>query len=352
LDWRAYIRRLWAAVLIVSAVAGMVLLLWLAAPVALLLLASILLAIFLRTLVEWTMHLTHLGARWSLAVVIGTLLALAALVGWLLAAPITQEIADAQVQLPNAIAQLQHQLEQTSWGQQLVQMLQQPRGLFNQTGQLLSNAKTFFSITIRGLIYIWVVLFCGLYLAAQPEQYVRGFLLLFPPDRQARAETVVRTIGTELRSWLFGQIISMTIIGILTWIGLRLLGVPLAEGLAVLAGILDFVPVAGPWVAGIISCLLALLKSPMHAVYVVCLFLGIHLFEGQVLVPQVQRHATRLPPVLTILGMILFEMLFGFLGLFLATPLLVFVMVCVKALYVHDVLGYREVDPEHISTNS
>ena len=339
-------------VLIVAAVAGGILLLWLAMPVALLLFASVLLAILLRSLTDWVGRRTGLGVEWSLAIVIATMLIVAGLIGWSLAAPVAQEVAEVSDQLPKALNQLEHQLRETTWGRNLVETLQQPTGFLGQAGKLLNNAKTFFSVTIEGIVYFWVVLFCGFYLTTQPQFYLRGFLLLVPADKRSRAAAVLGQIGTELRGWLFGQIISMSIIGLLTWAGLRLLGVPLAEGLAVLAGVLDFVPIVGPWVAGIISCLLALLKSPLHAVYVACLFIGLHFFEGHILVPQVQKHATRLPPLLTVLAMVLFEMLFGFLGLLLATPLLVAVMVSTKALYVQDVLGEREVNPEHIRSSA
>ncbi len=79
----------------------------------------------------------------------------------------------------------------------------------------------------------------------------------------------------------------------------------------------------------------------MHAVYVAILFVSLHLFEGHILIPQVQKKATSLPPVLTVLAMVLFGMLFGFLGLFLATPLLAFILIATKALYVEDVLEDR-----------
>ncbi len=338
-DWRGFVRRMWTAVLIVAAVAGGILLLWLAYKVVLAFLAAVLLAIFLRTLADWVGRCTRLGPHWSLAIVIVGLISLCGLLGWLLATPISNEANQLNQELPRAVEQLQAQLERYTWGKNLVHQLQQPSGLFSQAGIFVSKAKNIFSITIEGVVYAWVILFCGFYLATQPEFYLEGFLKLVPPPRRARGRVVLKEMGHELRQWLFGQIISMTIIGLLTWLGLHLLKVPLSAALGVLAGILDFVPVVGPWVAGIISAVLALLRSPMHAVYVVCLFVALHLFEGHILIPQVQKHATRLPPVLTVLAMILFALLFGFLGLFLATPLLALILIATRALYVEDVLG-------------
>lgn len=301
-----------------------------------------LLGIFLRTLTDWVRRLTKLSTIWALALVFLGLFAIFGLIGYLLASPISEHVAQLSLELPKAVAQLEQQLSRYTWGKTPAHELQNPTGLLEQTGNWVSKAGSFFSITIETIIDAWVVLFCGIYLTTQPELHLEGFLRLIPPRKSARARAVLPQMGRDLQGWLFGQIFSMTVIGFLTWPGLWLLGIPLAAGLGLLAGILDFVPVVGPRVAGIVSCLLALLQSPMHAVYVVCLFVALHFFEGHVLVPQVRQHAIRLRSVLTIMAMLLFATLFGSWGLFLATPLLAFVMVATRALFVEDVLEAKK----------
>jgi len=336
---REFARRAWMVALIITLIGGSILLLWFAFKVVLLFLAAVLLAIFLRTLSNWVSRHTRLSAAWSLTAVIVAFLGTFALAGWLLTTPVSQEVDQLSQELPRALARIQGQLEHYRWGQELLRRAREPSGLFSQAGTILSRAGSIFSITFEGVIDLLVILFCGFYLATEPQLYLEGFLKLLPSDKRPRARAILNRIGTDLQHWLLGQIISMTIIGVLTWLGLYLLGIPLSKVLGLLAGVLDFVPVAGPWVAGILSCLLALLKSPMHAVYVACLFLSLHFFEGEVLIPQVQKHSTRLPPVLTIFAMVLFATLFGFLGLLLATPLLILVLVSIRAMYMENVLG-------------
>lgn len=337
-DLNNFSRRVWVTTLIVTAVLGGILLLWLAAKVFLLFFASVLFAVFLRTSAGAIGRLTHLSHDWNLGITVVLLVSICAGAGFLLATPVSRQIDQLSTELPQASQKLEAQLEQYSWGKKVMGRLQNTGGLMAETGGFLKKVELFFSVSLEGIVDILVILFCGFYLAARPEMYVNGFLAMIPRDRRDRGREVLFAIGTELRRWIFGQIVSMSIIGFLTWLGLFLLGISASELLGILAGVLDFVPVMGPFIAGLISCVMALLKSPIHALYVLCLFLALHLLEGHVVIPLVQRQATRLPPVLTILGMVLFYQLFGFLGLLLAVPLVALISISVRAIYIENVI--------------
>lgn len=110
--------------------------------------------------------------------------------------------------------------------------------------------------------------------------------------------------------------------------------------LGLIAGIMELVPYIGPILSSIPAALIALLISPLHMVLVLALFLALHLLEGYVMVPLIQRGRTViLPPALTLVGQVLLGDLLGFRGLFVAAPLIVTVVVLVKMLYVEDTLG-------------
>lgn len=330
-----FVRRAWAIVLILAAVVGAVAAIWLASQVFLLLFAGALFAIFLRALSDWVSKFFHLKPGLSLAIVIFGLLAIGVAGGWMLAAPASTQIKNLVEELPKAIDQAGKEVQRYPWGQALMEQI---HGIADQMGPVFEKVTSFFSITVETVLGVLIILFFGIYFAADPDSYISGFLSLLPRRRRPRAESIIHEMGIQLRHWLFGQFIAMVIIGVATWLGLMLLGVPLSGVLGIIAGLLDFVPVVGPWVAGALSALLGTLKNPMLPLYVAILFIALHLVESHLIIPQVQKFSTRLPPVLTILALALFTEWFGFLGLFLATPLLVVALVLIRTLYQEDVL--------------
>ena len=131
----------------------------------------------------------------------------------------------------------------------------------------------------------------------------------------------------------------MVINGALTAIALWLLGVPLAVALGVIAGVLNFIPNFGPWIAAIPALLVAVLQSPQHALAVALLYLVLQSVDGYVLTPLVDRKSVELPPVFTITAQVLLGVVFGFIGILLASPLTAVAMILIKMLYVEDLLG-------------
>jgi predicted PurR-regulated permease PerM len=203
---------------------------------------------------------------------------------------------------------------------------------FSRVTGLISGVANF-------LVTIVLILFVGLFGAAEPDLYKAGVIHLVPPPHRPRARQALDAVAFNLRWWLVGQVTLMIMMAISTTLGLWLMNIPLALTLGISAGSLALIPYIGPWLSAVPSALIALLVSPWHMVMVLGLYLILHLLEGYLLVPLVQRRAVLLPPALTLVTQILLGDLLGVMGLFVAAPLTVSAVVLLKMLYVEDALG-------------
>jgi predicted PurR-regulated permease PerM len=193
----------------------------------------------------------------------------------------------------------------------------------------------------------------AIYLASEPKTYIKGFAKLFPQQNRKRVREILYEIGETLSWWLIGKGASMIFIGLLTWIGLSFIGVPLALSLGLIAGLLSFIPNFGPILSAIPAILLAFIDSPISALYVLGLYVGVQLIESNLVTPMIERETVELPPVLTIVSQLALAILFGAPGLILATPILAVVMVLVQTLYIQDVLGDKTENlPEDNESNA
>ena len=213
------------------------------------------------------------------------------------------------------------------------------KSLNQQLSGAASGFFSFFSSTVAVLGGVIVMLFVAVFVAVDPGMYHRGLMHIFPHRARGRAGEVLSATATTLRRWLLMQMISMVVIGVVTTVVLLLLGIKGAIALGIIAAILEFIPYVGPILSAVPAVGMALLDGPEKVVYVILAYTAIQQLEGLVLQPLLMKEGLELPPVMTILGQALFSIVFGFLGLLLAVPLMASVMVPVKLLYVRDVVG-------------
>jgi predicted PurR-regulated permease PerM len=139
---------------------------------------------------------------------------------------------------------------------------------------------------------------------------------------------------------MIGTIIAMVAVGVMTWIGLLLLGVPAAAALAFLAMMLTFISIVGPILSAGPAILAGWMQGGfMMVVYVGLLYLVVHTIEGYLITPLIQERAVYLPPAILLTALLIMGFAFGILGLLLAAPLAVVVQTLVKMLYMEDTLG-------------
>ncbi len=197
----------------------------------------------------------------------------------------------------------------------------------------------FLSSTLAVLAGLAIILFVAIYVAADTQLYHRGLMHLFPHRSRPIVGQVLSEIATQLRKWLTTQLIAMAVIGSVSTVVLLILDVKAAFALGLIAGLLEFIPTVGPVLSAVPAIAMGFLDSPEKALYVTIAYIAIQQLEGHILIPLLMKGGMDLPPVLTILAQALMALLFGFLGLMVAVPMLAAVMVPVKMLYVERVVG-------------
>ncbi len=247
--------------------------------------------------------------------------------------------------LPEALERLRRW---NNWVQTLIpeQVVEDIRGLRNLTQQLqswvtrlLSNFFALLSNSLTVFLSLLLFLVLTIMLLVNPSQYRRTFILVFPAFYRRRVDEILCECEASLVGWIRGTLFDMFVIAGLSYIGLLILQVPLPLVNSLLAGLLEFIPNLGPTLSVIPPMLLALLDAPWKAGVVLVLYLLIQQFESLILVPLVMQQAVSLLPAFTLLAVVVFASFFGFLGLFLAIPLLIVFQIWLKEVLVKDVLN-------------
>ena len=205
-------------------------------------------------------------------------------------------------------------------------------------GSTVTSAVSGTFSAIANTVFVLVV---ALYLAVDPRLYVEGAVRLFPPARRDRTREILQAIGATLRWWLIGKGLSMVLVGTAAFIGLLALDVPLAAALALIAGLLDFIPNVGPILAVVPAALFALLQGPTQVAYVIALYAAIQTVEGYVLSPLIEQRTVSVPPALSLTAMLVAALMLGWLGLLLAAPATAALLVLVRMVYLEGMLGER-----------
>lgn len=175
----------------------------------------------------------------------------------------------------------------------------------------------------------WVsVLVVAVYMLFDREK-IEDYASSFFGERQEQIRGLLRKIEDKLGAWLRGQVVLSAAVGVLVYIGLTALGVEFALPLAIIAGLLEVVPVIGPIIAAIPAVLIGLTVSPLFAALIAGLYLAVQQLENQLIVPQVMKRAVGLNPLLVILAISVGGRLLGITGALLAVPIAVVIQLII-----------------------
>lgn len=330
-----YVHRVVIAVGTAASAVLLVLAVWASLDMLLLVFGGILLAVLLRGLGDGLSRYSGIPERWSLWIVLVVFAAILGFGGWYLAAEIGDQFDELGRSFTKVWDTVRGRLEHYGWGQQVLSMLGDPQTTEDKAGALTKLATGILG-GISGLVVSVVI---GLYVAADPTLYRRGFLRLVPMRRRTRMVEILDEMHDSLRGWLMGTFVMMIVVGTMTTAGLWALGIPQPIALGIIAFFLEFVPYVGPILSAIPAILIASGVGSREVLFVVLLYWAIQSLEGYVLTPLVFQRSIHIPPMLTIGSQVVLGSLLGVIGVIFATPLTACTMVLVQRLYIEDALG-------------
>jgi predicted PurR-regulated permease PerM len=249
-------------------------------------------------------------------------------------------LADQLRGLTEEVPRLQEQLEEISdWlsertGLNIEVFGDQTRAF---VGDLFADAEVLGTAlgVVEGIFLPLVILIGAIYAVAKPnERLLSPMLHAVPADRRDDFRRLFVLLGQRIRGWVKGTILAMIAVGALTTVGLSVIGVPYAFLLGVISGGFEIIPIVGPWVAGAIAVGFAFLYDPQMAFWVLLLMLAIQQLESNLITPLVMSQTAEVHPFVTLFALFFFGSLFGFLGIILALPLVLFVWTVLEVLWV------------------
>ncbi|MCP1547465.1 MULTISPECIES: AI-2E family transporter [Methylorubrum] len=357
-------RRLAAAGIAVVAFAAALWLAWTAAATLLLIFSGILFAVFLDGLTRGLGYVLPIGRGWRLTLVCLVLAALAVGLSAFGGATVASQARDLGATVRQQSETVRDWLKERGVEIDLSQgapagagqggegkdkngkegglaglasgALKSPGSLLSDAGSVLGPAASVVLALFNALGNVLVIVFLGVAIAADPGSYRNGALRLVPPRHRETGARVLDGSGETLRHWLFGQLVTMAAIFVLTWAGLSFLGIGGALILGLQAGLLAFVPTVGPLIAGLVIVLSSLASGLNGLLGALGVYLAVQAAESYGLTPFIQRRALDLPAATIFAGQLLLGVLFGLWGVALALPLVAVIKVLLEELYIED----------------
>lgn len=319
---------------------GLIFIVWQVRNILLVLFLSMLFALLMDGLARSLRSYLPINRPIALMLATVGLFGALALLTWVAGPHVVTQLSELQQRLQEATETLESKLMSQQWISFLLSNA--------STGQLAPSATGFlggitqvFSSTIAALTNILIILLLGLYFAFGSQVYVNSVIAVVPAAGRSRATELFELLGHALRWWLIGRISSMTLVGVLTTLGLYLIGMPLYFALGLVAALLSFVPYIGPIIAAVPAILIGFVQGIYQAANVIFVYVVVQSLESYFITPLIQRRVVSLPPAALLSAQLLMGALLGTLGVVVAAPLTLVLIVLVQVLYVREILGEK-----------
>ena len=189
--------------------------------------------------------------------------------------------------------------------------------LSQSTGGIFATVSSFFA----GAFSVAAIAVLTFYLTVEEKGIKKFFAFVVPSRHHAYVSDLTNRIQLRLGGWLRGYLLLGLVVGLMTYVGLLVIGIKYALVLALFAGVMEFVPLVGPIIAAVPALFFAFTQNPVLALFVLILYVGVQQLENHVLVPKIMAKSVGLSPVVVILVILVGAKLAGFIGLLLAVPL-------------------------------
>ncbi len=333
-----------------------VLLLWLVgstASIFLLLFLAIIISLYLGAVRDVLVKRAMLPDRLAFFLaIVGTLVAIVGLFT-LLVPPVVEQTRELVTVLPDQISKWEASIDRFVNRFPALREMWKPGehkvliAVYEQVSSTAGDVVPKVFSLVHVVIEVFAVLVMSIYLALQPGVYREWLIALFPPIHRDLVRDVLRDLADALRSYIVAQLLAMTILAVFTATGLYILDVPYWLTFGIFTGVVAVVPFFGSLISTVLPALFVL-GGPgggTRALFVILLGVVVHVFEGNVVIPRVMSHRLELPPVLTIVAVLLMGSLLGPLGLVLAVPTLASIMVIVRRILINRIYegrGFRK----------
>jgi predicted PurR-regulated permease PerM len=345
---------------ILTATVFTVILLWIAGKashVLLLLFIGIMLSLYLGALSALLQRRLRVPERWSLTAAVLISLGVLALLFWVLVPPLIVQVRELVKVLPSYIEGWELAIDRLVARTPALAAVYTPGehklllALYDQIAGQFDNLVP----KVIGIVHVFISLFSvgviALYLAISPALYREWLIAFFPPIHRELVRDVLADCADSLRAYLVGLLLAMAILGALTWIGLAALGVPYALTFGVFTGLAVIIPFFGTLVSTALPAMFVITgpNGGTRAIWVIVMGVVVHLIEANIIAPKIMSHKVDLPPVLTIVFVLIVGKLLGPLGFLVAVPGLVVIMVVVRRILltrVYEGQGFRRTTRE------
>ncbi len=274
----------------------------------------------------------HIGRSWRVAVV---LVSAVVFLVWL-ASFAGSQISREAAQLPTIVEDQARVFFNWLREQGFAVELNQLQGLIGQAMSGFGTVTRALGGILGGLTSLLLVMIIGVYLVIEPRLYERGVAWMLPRGRRKDFHITANRMAYTMRRLMFGRIVGMVVEGIFTYVMLVGYGavtgdpIPMPALLAILTGLLAFIPNIGAVISGVLMVLVGFSGGTEMGLYTIFVYFLVQNIDGYFVIPMIAKKTVDLAPALVLAMQLIMGILFGILGLFLADPLLAMIKVALE----------------------